>query len=77
MLRLLILLLLSVLLPLPAHAERLQVVASFSILADLCREIGGDRVHVHSLIAPGGDAHAYQPSPADARGGHRRSACRS
>ncbi|MCB1916883.1 MAG: zinc ABC transporter substrate-binding protein [Rhodocyclaceae bacterium] len=67
MLRLLILLLLSVLLPLPAHAERLQVVASFSILADLCREIGGDRVHVHSLIAPGGDAHAYQPSPADAR----------
>ena len=67
MLRLLILLLLSVLLPLPAHAERLQVVASFSILADLCREIGGDRVHVHSLIARGGDAHAYQPSPADAR----------
>ena len=60
-------LLLCLSLILPAHAERLQVVASFSILADLCREIGGDRVEVRSLIQPGGDAHTFQPSPADAR----------
>ncbi|MCB1907496.1 MAG: zinc ABC transporter substrate-binding protein [Rhodocyclaceae bacterium] len=65
--RLLSSLLLCLLLSLPVHAERLQVVASFSILADLCREIGGERVDVRSLIQPGGDAHAYQPSPADAR----------
>ena len=43
------------------------VVASMSILADLVREVGGGRVHVETLIGPGGDAHVFQPSPADAR----------
>lgn len=60
-------LLLSLLLSLPAHADGLRVVATFSLLADLCREIGGERVEVVSLVGPGGDAHAYQPSPADGR----------
>ncbi len=66
-LRFLAALLAALLLSASAHAERLKVVASFSILADLCREIGGERIELHSLVAPGGDAHAYQPSPADAR----------
>ena len=48
-------------------AERLEVVTSFSILGDLVREVGGDAVEVTSLVGPGGDAHVYQPSPADAR----------
>jgi zinc/manganese transport system substrate-binding protein len=38
-----------------------------SIIADLVRVVGGERVGVASLVEPGGDAHVYQPSPADAR----------
>jgi zinc/manganese transport system substrate-binding protein len=47
--------------------EKLKVVASFSILADLARNVGGDRVDVAMLVGPGGDAHVYTPTPADAR----------
>ena len=53
--------------PALASGAPLPVVASFSILADMTRQIGGDRVVVRSLVAAGGDAHVYQPSPADAR----------
>lgn len=49
------------------EAARLPVVASFSILADLVRNVGGERVAVTSLVAPGGDAHVYTPTPQDAR----------
>lgn len=45
----------------------IPVVASFSILADLVRQVGGARVAVTSLIGPDQDAHAYQPRPSDAR----------
>lgn len=44
-----------------------KVVATFSILADLIREVGGARVAVSSLVGPNGDAHEFQPSPADAK----------
>ena len=59
--------LLSLLVVAPALAEKLPVVASFSILADFAREIGGERVEVKSLVGPNGDAHVYQPSPSDAK----------
>jgi zinc/manganese transport system substrate-binding protein len=53
---------------LPVRAqERLPVVASFSILGDLVRNVGGDRVNVTTLVGPDGDAHVYAPTPADAR----------
>jgi zinc/manganese transport system substrate-binding protein len=53
----------------PARAEtpRLDVVASFSILADFARNIGGDRVKVTALVGPDGDTHVYTPTPTDAR----------
>ncbi len=51
----------------PAHAETLPVVATFSILADLVKNVGGERVVVTSLVGPDGDAHVYAPSPGDAR----------
>jgi zinc/manganese transport system substrate-binding protein len=52
----------------PAFAqERLKTVATFSILADLVRQVGGARVAVTMLVGPNGDAHVYQPSPADAK----------
>ena len=52
----------------PAVAqERPSVVVSFTILADLVSAIGGERVDVTTIVGPGGDAHAFQPSPTDAR----------
>jgi zinc/manganese transport system substrate-binding protein len=50
-----------------AAQEKLRVVATFSILGDFVRNVGGDRVEVTTLIGPNNDAHVYQPSPADAR----------
>jgi zinc/manganese transport system substrate-binding protein len=52
----------------PAAAqERLKVVATFSILGDLVKNVGGDRVETSALVGPDSDAHVYAPSPADAR----------
>ena len=51
----------------PLQAAQLQVIASFSILADFVQQIGGERVAVESLVEPDGDAHAWQPRPSDAR----------
>mgnify|MGYP001266301371 CR=1 FL=1 len=48
-------------------AEPMSVVATFSILADLVRQVGGEAVAVTSLVGPDGDAHGYAPTPADAR----------
>ncbi|MBV9566199.1 MAG: zinc ABC transporter substrate-binding protein [Bradyrhizobium sp.] len=47
--------------------ERLKVVASFSILADFVKNVGGDKVDVTTLVGPNGDVHVYTPTPADAR----------
>lgn len=47
--------------------EKLPVVASFSILADFARNIGGERIEVMALVGPNGDTHVYQPKPADAQ----------
>jgi zinc/manganese transport system substrate-binding protein len=48
-------------------AQPLQVVASFSIVADMAREVGGERVAVSALVGPDEDAHSFQPRPSDAR----------
>lgn len=54
--------------PLAARAaERLRVVASFSILGDLVRQVGGDAVSVEALVGPNGDVHVYEPRPKDLR----------
>ena len=61
-------LLTSVLLALPALAQtKLPVVATFSILGDFTRVVGGARIDVTTLVGPDGDAHVYQASPADAQ----------
>ncbi|MFD7712042.1 anchored repeat ABC transporter, substrate-binding protein, partial [Streptomyces sp. NPDC059786] len=44
----------------------LRVVTTTEILADLVRQVGGDRVQVDSIVPPGGDPHSYEPTPADA-----------
>jgi zinc/manganese transport system substrate-binding protein len=43
------------------------VVASFSILGDLVRQVGGDRVDVSLLVGPNTDMHSFQPTPANAK----------
>lgn len=53
--------------PVRAEEARLPVVASFSILGDFVARVGGDRVAVTTLVGPNGDAHVYEPTPADAR----------
>jgi zinc/manganese transport system substrate-binding protein len=42
-------------------------VATFSILADLVTQVGGEQVVVTSLVGPDADAHGYSPTPGDAR----------
>ena len=44
-----------------------KVVATFSILGDLVRNVGGDRVALTTLVGPDGDGHVYSPTPADGR----------
>src|SRR6478736_6945418 len=52
----------------PARAQdRLNVVASFSILGDFVRNVGGERVSVTTLVGPDSDVHVYTPAPADAK----------
>lgn len=48
-------------------AEKLQVVTSFSILADLTREVGGEHIELTNLVDADADAHVYEPSPDDAK----------
>jgi zinc/manganese transport system substrate-binding protein len=52
----------------PLHAqEKIQIVASFSILGDFARNVGGDRVNVTTLVGANSDVHVYTPAPADAK----------
>ena len=50
-----------------AEARPLKVVASFTVLADMVRVVGGDKVEVRSLVGPNGDPHTFEPAPDDAR----------
>jgi zinc/manganese transport system substrate-binding protein len=52
----------------PLHAaDRLNVVASFSILGDFVGNIGGERVNLTTLVGPDSDVHVYAPTPSDAK----------
>jgi len=48
-------------------AEKLQVVTSFSILADMTRQVGGEHIQITSMVGPDADAHTYEPTPEDAQ----------
>jgi zinc/manganese transport system substrate-binding protein len=47
--------------------DRVNVVASFSILGDFVRNVGGDRISLTTLVGTNADVHVYTPSPADAK----------
>lgn len=53
--------------PLASAKDRLAAVATFSIIGDFAQRIGGDRIELKTLVGPNGDAHVYQPKPADAK----------
>lgn len=46
-------------------AEKLKIIASFSILADITKAITGDAVDVTSLVEPEADLHHFEPRPHD------------
>ncbi|MHA3734203.1 metal ABC transporter substrate-binding protein [Pseudomonas sp. Eth.TT006] len=48
-------------------AEKLPVVTSFSILADMVHQVGGEHVQITNLVGPDADAHTYEPTPDDAK----------
>jgi zinc/manganese transport system substrate-binding protein len=50
-----------------AAAAELPVVATFSILGDLVKNVGGERIALTTLVGPDGDAHVYSATPADAK----------
>ena len=49
----------------PAADDRLYVVTTFTVLADMVAEVGGARVRVESITKPGAEIHGYEPTPAD------------
>ena len=62
------LLALSLSAPAIAQSDRpMPVVATFSILGDMVKRIGGEHIVVTTLVGPNGDTHVFQPTPADAR----------
>ncbi|MCS2147173.1 metal ABC transporter substrate-binding protein [Scandinavium manionii] len=48
-----------------AMAKTLNVVTSFSVLGDMVQQVGGEHVHVDTLVGPDGDPHTFEPSPKD------------
>ena len=52
---------------LPAAAKNLDIVASFSVLGEIVKEVAGDKAVVHTLVGPDGDAHTFEPTPNDAK----------
>ncbi len=51
----------------PAFADTLKVVASFTVLGDVVSQVGGKHVKVTNLVGPNGDPHEFEPSPSDAK----------
>lgn len=50
----------------PGLAAEIKAVASFSILGDMVRHVGGERVEVVTIVGANADTHVYEPRPADA-----------
>jgi zinc/manganese transport system substrate-binding protein len=43
------------------------VVTSFSILADMVHQVGGEHIQITNMVGPDADAHTYEPTPDDAK----------
>ena len=60
-----ILLLLALLIPGPALAEKLKVATTFTVIAEMAQNVAGDAAEVVSITPPGAEIHNYSPSPRD------------
>ncbi|KAA2311418.1 metal ABC transporter substrate-binding protein [Pseudooceanicola sediminis] len=49
----------------PALADRLKVVTTFTVLADMAQNVAGDAADVVSITKPGAEIHGYEPTPRD------------
>lgn len=56
---------LATLLATGAHADRLKVVTTFTVLADMVQNVAGDAADVVSITKPGAEIHGYEPTPQD------------
>jgi manganese/iron transport system substrate-binding protein len=56
---------LLILFAVPAQAERLKVVTTFTVIADMARNVAGEAADVVSITRPGAEIHGYQPTPRD------------
>ena len=52
-------------LPGAAWADRLKVVTTFTVIADMASEVAGGAAEVVSITKPGAEIHGYQPTPGD------------
>ncbi|MGO1246861.1 MAG: metal ABC transporter substrate-binding protein [Oceanisphaera sp.] len=56
----------TLLVTLPAHAaEKFKAVTTFTVIADMARNVAGDVAIVESITKPGAEIHDYQPTPGD------------
>jgi len=49
----------------PAAAGKLKVVTTFTVIADMARNVAGDAAEVASVTKPGAEIHGYEPTPRD------------
>ena len=56
----------ALLLTTPGHAaDRIPVVATFSVIGDMLANVGGDHIDIKTIVGAGGDCELYQPTAAD------------
>jgi zinc/manganese transport system substrate-binding protein len=67
MMRIAAIILAALMLVTPATAKPLRVVATFSVIGDMAREVGGDRIALQVLVGPDSDAHVFQANAEQAR----------
>ncbi len=58
-------LLASVIAASPVAAQSLKVATTFTVIADMARNVGGDHAEVVSITKPGAEIHGYEPTPQD------------
>lgn len=55
----------TLLFPALAQAQEFKVVTTFTVIADMARNVAGDAAEVRSITRPGAEVHYYQPTPRD------------